>query len=323
MIWDNFVNDLKIVFGSTDKKEWLDKLIENLEKQRFEDINLPFKIIKIKEKGFVVKVSGLFAFISFNHMPWKYYDIDSWVAISPKLIDKVFFCKIHKFNKDPLSIIVNGDLPQFKKTELIVGEEYIGVIIKKLKYGIIVDIGCHFNWKCGSLVGLMHKSQFRFKDSFLNCTIGDEIQLCYQRLNEDEQFIFSQNTEIKDWNSGKPQELIGKTVWVRVVRNPDGTKIGFLVNEKYKGNITLLKKDYTPKYRRIISEAKRKLSDGEIINCEVTGFSERKMSLELRWIVELDTEMLIQDSIINKLDKNSLEKMIEKRNEIIAYNKLE
>lgn len=323
MIWDNFVNDLKVVFGSTEKKEWLEKLIENIEKQQFEDINLPFKIIKIKEKGFVVKVSGLYAFVSFNHMPWKYYDIDSWVAISPKLIDKVFFCKIYQFNKDPLSIIINGDVPQFKKTNLIVGEEYIGVIIKKLKKGILVDIGCHFDWKCGSLIGLLHKSQFEFKDSFLNCIVGDEIQLCYQRLNEDEQFVFSQNTEIKDWNSGKPQELVGKTLWVRVVRYQDETKIGFLVNEKYKGNITLLKKDYTPKYRRIISEAKRKLSDGEIINCEVTGFSERKMSLELRWIVELDTEMLIQDSLINNLDNNSLEKMVEKRNEIIAYNKLE
>ncbi len=323
MIWDNFVNDLKVVFSSTEKKEWLDKLIENIEKQQFEDVNLPFKIIKINEKGFVVKVSGLFAFISFNHMPWKYNDIDSWIAISPKLIGKVFFCKIHQLKKEPLSIIVNGNIPQFKKTELIVGDEYVGVIIKKLKHGILVDIGCHFDWKCGSIVGFLHKSQFGFKDSFLNCTIGDEIQLCYQGLNEVEQIVLSQNTEINDWNSGKPQALVGKIVFVRVVRYQDETKIGFLVNEKYKGNITLLKKDYTPKYRRIISEAKRKLSDGEIINCEVIGFSVWKMSLALRWIVDLDTEMLIQDSIINKLDNNSLEKMIEKRNEIIAYNKLE
>lgn len=35
MIWDNFVNDLKAVFGSTEKKEWLEKLIENAENQRF------------------------------------------------------------------------------------------------------------------------------------------------------------------------------------------------------------------------------------------------------------------------------------------------
>ena len=38
-------------------------------------------------------------------MPWKYYDTDSWKAIAPSLIGKMFFCKIHKIDKDPISII--------------------------------------------------------------------------------------------------------------------------------------------------------------------------------------------------------------------------
>ena len=53
-------------------------------------------IITSKEKGFVVKVSGLFAFVFYIHMPWKYPIMEDWIVAAPHLIGKVFYGKIHK-----------------------------------------------------------------------------------------------------------------------------------------------------------------------------------------------------------------------------------
>ena len=41
-----------------------------------------------------------------------------------------------------------------------------GVIINKTNYGIFVDIGYNFNWWCGSLVGMLHKSNFENEELF-------------------------------------------------------------------------------------------------------------------------------------------------------------
>ncbi|MCL1932668.1 MAG: hypothetical protein FWF53_02480 [Candidatus Azobacteroides sp.] len=197
MIWSNLKNIIKRKFGKPDKKEWLDKLVENLENQRVKNKNLPFKIADIKDRGFVVKVSGLYAFISFYHMPWKYSNINYWTAIFPKLIGKIFYCRVYSIKKDPiLSIIIDGRIPQFKKPELTIGKNYKGIITEKSKYGIFIDIGYHFDWRCGSFVGLLHKSQFDSMQLFSDCSVGDEIEILYQGLNEKGQLVFSQIGEM-------------------------------------------------------------------------------------------------------------------------------
>lgn len=316
MIWDNLITTIKEIFTPAEKKEWLDKLVENLENQRFENINLPFKIVEVKDKGFVVKVSGLYAYISFNHMPWKYYDMDCWLAVSPKLIGKIFYCKVYKFEKEPVSIIINGEVPQFRKPALIVGDEYVGLIIRKTKYGVFVDIGYHFDWKCGSLVGLLHKSQIGFYGSVSSFTVGDPIKLYYQQINESGQLVFTQKIDHEDWDWGIPQALVGQQVWALVVKRAEKKGVGFLVNGKYKGKISLLKNVYPPEARRNIKAARNELKDGEIIHCVVTGYNDKQMILELNWVLVPETEMVMDNSIINKIDVHTLEKLTILRNEI-------
>lgn len=315
MIWNNLINDIKGLFSRPEKKEWLEKLVETLENKKKNNISLPFKIVDIKERGFTVKVSGLYAFISFNHMPWKYNDIESWIAIQPKLTNKIFFCKIHKISKESLSIIINGEIPQFKKVELEIGNEYKGLIIKKSNYGVFVDIGYNFDWKCGSFIGLLHKSQFERNESFLNCSIGDEIQITYQSSDENGRLVFSQKNEINYWNKKETEELIGQIVLVSVVRKTEENKTIFLVDGKYKGRIANSKVYYTPANRRKIKEAKNNLKDGETINCEVISCDERRKVLDLKWIIEFDTHFGMKNTIENGLDYHTLQKLLAVRNE--------
>jgi ribosomal protein S1 len=249
-------------------------------------------------------------------MSWKYFDNESWTAIAPNLIDKTFFCKIHKIDKDPIAIILNGELPQFKKAELIIGEEYKGLIIKITDYGLFIDIGFHFNWKCGSITGLLHKSQFAANAKKSDYELGQEITTVYQEINKNGQPVFSNDREKIDWQIGKPQELVGQTIWAKVIRQPDSKTVNLLVKGKYKSILTIDKQAYAPKHRKKLKKAKNQLKHGEIVNCEVIGFNKTNRTLKINWITEIDPEIMVDNSISNNLDNDTLKKLITLKNNI-------
>ena len=79
--WNILKQNLKNIFTKPDQKSYLTKLLDNVEKQNSENKNLPFKIIAIREKGFIVKVCGLRGYISFaplhlqgSHLFFQYMD---------------------------------------------------------------------------------------------------------------------------------------------------------------------------------------------------------------------------------------------------------
>lgn len=305
MNWDNLKNSIRKTFckldreKGLDKKARLDKLVENLEMQWLQDANLPFKIMELKSTGFVIKVSGLYGFISFFHMPWKYSNVNYWTSISHKLIGKVFFCKIHSIAKAPLlSIIVNGEIPQFKKIELLTGENYRGIIIEKGERGVFIEIGYHFDWKHGSFVGYMNKSNFDSLQLFSLCSVGDEIEIFYQGVNKDGRFIYSQTNEMVDWNNQIPQSLVGQIVLVHVVRETEDM-IKFLVEGKYNGKIYLEKNDTFFGSKQRARKIKNTLKGGDIIHCEVFGFREQPRILKLKWIAELDANIFDSADIVH------------------------
>jgi len=321
MIWNNIKNIIKRKFSKPDKKEWLNKLVENLETKKIENTNLPFKIIDLKSTGFEVKVSGLYAFIFFNNMPWKYTKTNYWTSISSKLIGKIFYCKIHSIKRESLlSILINGKIPQFKKTELIIGENYRGIILEKVKRGVYIDIGYHFDWRCGSFVGFLHNSQFDSKQLFSDCSVGDEIKIVYQGADSKGRVICTQNktNELYDWEQKIPQNLVGQIVLVLVVREEDDKGTRLLVNGKYNGRMI-----YPYGSKQINRKIKNSLKDGETIHCEVIGFKEKERILKLKWTEELNKE-LIEDiksnmcskRIVNNLSDSTIQKLIAMRDEI-------
>ncbi len=307
---------VKGIFGQSTKKEWLDRLVKEIENHRYNFDSLPFKIVGLKETGFLVKVNGLFAFISFYHMPWKYFDTDCWRVIYPKFVGKTFFCKVYKINKDPLSIIINGEIPQFKKADLIIGNEYKGIIIKMTEYGAFIDIGYHFDWKYGSLVGLLHKTQLKDTELLEDFHTGQEIKTIYGGLNESEKIIFCNDMKKIAWQLENPEELIGQTVWAKVIRQTESKTVKLLVKGKYSTTLTISKKDYPTKIIRTLRQAKNDLKDGEIINCEVKVVNQVKKTIKVKWITNIGTEIEIDNSLKYNLDTDTLQALTNLKNEI-------
>lgn len=312
MIFNTIVNEIKKKFGNPDNKNWISERLNEIEACRLNFDTLPFKIVRLKNLGFLTKVLGLYSYIPFNHMPWKYYSSDAWIAIAPSLIGKKFYCKIHKVDKDQNAIILNGELFQFKKAELVIGEEYKGLVINKTDFGVFVDIGYHFDWKYGSLTGLLHKSQLSDNEKMEDFTLGQKINTIYVCANDSGQFVFCNNQEKIDWQLGKPQDMVGQTIWAKVIRKPDSNAVDLLIKGRYKATID--KNAYDLTYWKEIKRAKAELKNGEIINCEVTGFNDKNRTLKINWLINIDTDIMVKNSISNNLDNETLEKLIALKN---------
>ncbi|MDY0282317.1 MAG: hypothetical protein RBR35_17360 [Salinivirgaceae bacterium] len=285
MIWDNLVQSIKGIFDNSNDKEWLKNLVDDLEQKISEDKTLPFRINHIKEKGFIIKINGLFGFVSFYHMPWIYDDLESWKYVFKYLQNKTFFCKIHKFEKEPLSITINGDVPQFRKLSLIKDLEYNGVIIKKTHYGLVIDLGFHFNWQCGSFVQLIHKSNID-KSEYSELKCGDIFRVFYEGETDENLATFKSENKINC------EELIGKMVKVEIKKNFNN-QFTYLIEGKYKGTMPVNKEHY-PNRKKYVRQALRNLNGGETIHCEVVNITKNKQLLQLKWIIESEIEQAFE-----------------------------
>jgi ribosomal protein S1 len=309
MILDSIRNTVKDKLGFSNKSSWITERQNELQNHYENNDTLPFKIVDIKTHGFLTKVLGLYSFVPFSFMPWFYADIDSWVAVAPSLINRKFYCKVHEFDKSTGSIILDAGLPQFKRAELIEGEAYKGLITRLSDFGVFIDIGYHFDWKCGSLLGLLHKSQLADYEELNDFGLGQEITTIYKEMNHDGKPVFCNDKEKKDWKNGKPQKLVGQTTWANAVRKSDNETVELFVEGKYKARLVVDKRMHSWKSRKEIFEAMNDLSHGEMLNCEVIGFNEKNRTLIINWFTEIDTEIIGDNSILNNLDDKTLEKL--------------
>ena len=279
--WNNIKNSIFRLLNIPNKKTYLSKLIDNFENLKTEQESHAFKITDIREKGFIVKVHGLLGYISFYHMTWKYNNIESWKAIFPYIKGKILFGKIFKFEKESLSIFLDGDIPQFKKIKLYKNKKYKGIIIQKVNYGAFVDIGYNFKWKCGSLVGLLHKLNFENEELFEKTNPGETIELFFWGYTENEKLIFGQRSELKEWFTGEIQSLMDKTLPVNIIKPENGEK-RYLVKNKHNAALPVTKIQY-PDNRKQIRIAVRKLQDGDIIHCKIIDINKLNRTLYLKW----------------------------------------
>jgi hypothetical protein len=186
---NNKYSDINIK-STTENKDFLNVLVAQLEDLIEQDNNLPFHIKQLKDNGFLIKVRGLLAFVSFDYMPWRYKNKENWKATFKSIKGKQFYGKVYQLQKDPLFILFNANIPQFKPVYLTEGEKYNGIIIEKTKKFLIIDFGDHFHWKSGSIIGKIHKFQFQLNEEFDNFQLGDTIQGFYYGIAKNKQRLF-------------------------------------------------------------------------------------------------------------------------------------
>jgi hypothetical protein len=248
-----------------DKKEWLEELFNNLEVIKEQELVVPFKIVDIRKDCFLIKIKGLFAYVPFDCMPWKYHHPKNWEAIFSSLEKQTFFGKVTRIDRkidgsENLRIYTDASVTLLKEANLSTNHDYKGIVIQKKQYGVFVDIGYHFDWKCGSLVGLLHYSRFPNAEAFHACEPGQTVVVNY--LGKNEHGLTFEKQGFVDLT-----EYAGKTVRVRVFKDADGNT-DFLTDEKYKSTIPVRKSNYSNK-KAAMKNLIQSWHDGELLDCEV------------------------------------------------------
>ena len=292
---ENETNDRKI------------KQIKQIETYRKKGQTVPFEIVELKNNGFIALINGLNAYISFQYMPWRYFKKSTWTRVAPHLIGRQFQCKIATCNTDDFSVTLNGSVSQFKKPKLEIGSIYKGIITQKANYGFFIDIGYYFNWKFGSIVGLLHQSEFGQEELKLN--EGDVIEVMYHGNNRQNKVMLKNKTSEVDQYSLKMNALVGKSTWAAVVRNEDKKKTNkLLIEGKYKAFMRIPDNQFPPEYRESIHKAFRNLSHNEVVQCEIVNYFDKSKTFTVNLIAEFDQGKLLNVGLpeyhIDRMNEN-------------------
>ena len=226
-------------------KEWLEELFAHIEEFFLYDKAVRCKIFSMVTKGFIVKINGIFAFIPIQLMPWKYPRATFWKVIAPTMVGTSFFCKIKEASRlsaQKFSVYADASVHKFPVVEIVEATLYSAIILLKSPKIIVLDIGYHFAWKCGSIQGILPKTKFVSARAFDACEPGQVIQVYCTGLREEKldcvEADYYEASQI--WNPETMEHYVGKVVPVHVEYVED--KIMLLVDNRYQGQ--LRKKDY-------------------------------------------------------------------------------
>ena len=248
--------------NSVQEKAYLKNLLSGIETAYTHNERVAFQIIAPIDKGFSVKVGGLFAFVSFYHFCWAYPSTTFWQHAAKHLVGSFFAGNIYKLDTNPISIQINANEQQFGIPPLKKNTTYTAVVLQKTVYGVFVDVGLHFNWEFGSLLGLVHKDNLLNPADHNSYIVGDKITTEFQGFDENQQLVLGDNSERAKWWNGDLTKLINTTQNATVVIDKKNQP-EFYVLGKYKA---LIFSKTTPKNYK----------NGEIIPCKILNISKRK-----------------------------------------------
>ncbi|RLD57927.1 MAG: hypothetical protein DRJ01_13260 [Bacteroidetes bacterium] len=310
---------LPVKNSKTNSEPYLQKRLKEIEKERIKGNNIPFKITGIREKGFIINVSGLKGFISFNHMPWKYSSHIYWHFLYPYIRGKYFFGKVYSVNQIQQTVVVDGNVPQFKKKVFAEDDKYKGIILDKSASGLWVDMGYHFQWECGSIFTKIRRFSFESAQSCFNNNAGKVIEVFFWGNDTNSNLLFGYENFKKIWYTGEIYKYIGNIFPVKVVKTKE-TGISFLVENKFKATLNNITRKNKQAFQNLI--------DGDIIHCEVENINNTKKLLRLNWEYELEIDEIAKRNTVqckkntiiieNSIIKNRVNQDVVKRLSLIS-----
>ncbi len=258
------------------EKNYLQNLLETVVRKKKDDLSVKINVIYATKNGFTIKVCGLFGYLPFKNMPWNYRSINHWRAVSSSIVDNYFFGKIESVETEPIRIITNAEFHTFKTIELERDFIYTGIIIEKKRYGLIIEIGNHFAWKYGSIVGLIHKSFLLDIEDFNQASVGQNITTYFQEKNLKDYYFFGDIYKEQIWEKNYIETLIGTTQIATVRINEQSNKREYYLQGKFRCSFEVVKTFPDKLERRQIRKHIRTFNEGTEIECLVLSCNHRK-----------------------------------------------
>src|SRR5699024_5562828 len=153
--------------------------------------------------------------------------------------------KIHHVTKDPISILIDAAVYNYENPELEKSKKYRGIIVQKSTYGLFVDLGLHFNWRFGSLLGLIHRSALTNETDYDRLNAGENIITKFQGCTKDGKLILGKKQQQGKWEDGTLDKLVDTIQNATVVKDEDNHKMLFYVAGEHKAKAIVNKAIYS------------------------------------------------------------------------------
>lgn len=272
--------DIARCHAPENEKSYLQELLLKAKESYKNEDSVTFKIIELKKKGFLVKTKGLYAYVSLYHFAWSYPAIDFWPHVADHLIGNYFRGKIHHISENPISILINAGGANYDRPDLEKSTQYHGIIVQKSSYGLFVDLGFHFNWRFGSILGLIHHSSLKSDADYNMLTAGEEITTTFQGYTETGKIILGENHKQGKWENGTMAQLIDTIQDATVVKGDDQRLVFYVLGE-HQAKAPINKLLY-PNSKSIVKKYRDDLKHGAHIKCKVIRINRKKDSFIIR-----------------------------------------
>lgn len=288
-LWRKIKHKLFKVFRVNYTEAYQFKLLENLKEAKKQRLVLPFIIKSSNDKGFIVKMGGLLAFVDYRNMPWKYKNLKDWSVISRRLIGKRFSGEIYKISETqkPFWININANAHKFKPKDLVPYQAYETVIIQKSRYGLFVDAGFHYNWRYGSFFGLLHINALWDRSEYEQAQEGQLISTFFRGYTKEGKLIFGSPEYQAEWITGELDAFIGTTKKITVRVNEEGRQ-EFFVDDIYKAKLPATKRYYPKSQAKKVKGFKADLENGDVFEGEILNIH-RRMHFVIKIPIEVTT----------------------------------
>ena len=219
------------------------------------------KIVDVKEKGLMVKVENLYAYLPFQLTPWQYPNKDYWTTIKNSLKNRLFDCKIlsaEQVEEGKFKIFVDATIHKFRELELKRDVKLKGIVLKVTENGCFIDVGGYFSWKFGAIMGFLNKS----KD------YSDQIPENYKEGSSIDVYYWGKSSRGTDFVNSKfydiYKEYAGSRTSLRVSKTDDNIKL--FVEGKFQAFCA----------DKITEHVVKQMNDDEIMECEIVSYDAQK-----------------------------------------------
>ncbi|MEI8202819.1 MAG: hypothetical protein WCH34_07395 [Bacteroidota bacterium] len=246
--------------------DWKVVVFNKIRNENSNRIPIPFYFEKRIKTGFMVSVYGLFCFVPFRYTPWEYYDNEFWDIVFDKLKTKVFYGLVLKQDDALLTFSLNSRIPQFKKAFFDPNADYSGIVLEVKSNLLKVELGYHFNWECGSIIGTYYKD-YNMPERLIKLFSKGDIIVCSYKSKTEKGVLLKKASKFLIKEPEDQISLIGKTVDALVLKTGNIPKV--LILNSYTAKIQLTRGAYSNAIFHYFEDEIRKLRKGDTMRCKI------------------------------------------------------
>lgn len=240
-------------------------------------------IAGVCERGFRAKMGGLWVYIPYALMPWKYTKFETWKIVGQHMIGSEWLGNIESISyvKSLIAVQVHGN-SQIEKPRLIIQQKYRGVVLAKTEMYLLLDIGMHFKWEFGKMLVSLQRRSLLGTNVYNAAESGGILELRYWGLGAQNEPLFTDHTP-EQWAMKQARYgWKGREITAKATRL-DGKKPILTYDGKHRIILAKVKGWYGDSWKEFLAACKR-ISLNDQVRCRVMSIARNGEHIQAMWL---------------------------------------